>query len=239
MFRRFLFDGASIEIGVIPIQRSLSAWYFRNCILGRLSNMKLIKAGETTAARRYVFFQLVGTDGITAVTTGEAGNRPSVSLDGAAWVSTASEIGTLVHIGNGRYYAELTSSVLVAGRNIETRYKSANTAECPGDSVQVVAFDPFDATRLGLSALPNADFGTSTGLRTANDISDAVLSRNVSNVEGTMGEHTLGTIVLATLENAISGTTLTIYRTNGTTTHATKTLTKTAASTADVITGVA
>lgn len=71
------------------------------------------------------------------------------------------------------------------------------------------------------------------------DQSDQLLSRNVSNVEGTMGEHTLGTIVLATLENAISGTTLTIYRTDGSTTHATKTLTKTAASTADVITGVA
>jgi hypothetical protein len=67
-------------------------------------------------------------------------------------------------------------------------------------------------------------------------ISDAILSRNVSNVESTMGEHTLGTIVLAVLEYSVSGTTWTIKRTDGTTTHATKTLTTEA--NADSITGV-
>ena len=59
----------------------------------------------------------------------------------------------------------------------------------------------------------------------ATEIADAVLSRNVSNVESTAGEHTLCTIVLATLESAISGTDWTIKRTDGSTTHATKTLT--------------
>ena len=132
----------------------------------------------------------------------------------------------------------------------------------------LVKYDPRDDTRLGLTQIPASgtiltggtganQVTTSSGLVTVGtigndvitaasiatdagqEIADAVLSRNVSNVEGTMGEHTLGTIVLAMLENAISGTTLTIYRTNGSTTHATKTLTKTAASTADVITGVA
>ena len=57
------------------------------------------------------------------------------------------------------------------------------------------------------------------------DQSDQMLSRNVSNVEATVTEHTVATIVLAMLENSISGTTLTIKRTDGTTTHATKTLT--------------
>lgn len=57
------------------------------------------------------------------------------------------------------------------------------------------------------------------------DQSDQMLSRNVSNVEATVTEHTIATIVLAMLENSISGTTLTIKRTDGTTTHATKTLT--------------
>lgn len=235
MQRRFLFDGASIQIGVIPIQRSLGAWYFRNFVLSRMEDMKLIKAGETTANKLRVFFQLVGSDGITPV-SGES-SAPQYSINGGTWTTNTS---SLVSMSNGRHYVVLDSAaVATAGDVVQTRYKSANTAECPGDSVQVVAFDPNDAIRIGLSALPSADFGTASGLRTANDLSDSVLSRNVSNVEGTMGEHTLGTIILAMLENAISGTTLTIYRTNGTTTHATKTLTKTAASTADVITGVA
>ncbi len=101
----------------------------------------LVKANEATAAKRYVYFHLVdATDGMTAE-TGEAGGQPQISANGAAWTNT--EIGVLVVIGNGRYYAELTQTVVaMAGTIIETRYKSANTAECPGDKVQVVGFDP-------------------------------------------------------------------------------------------------
>ena len=60
---------------------------------------------------------------------------------------------------------------------------------------------------------------------TPNALADALLSRNVSNVEATCPEHSLATVVLAMLEHSISGSTLTIKRTNGSTTHVTKTLT--------------
>lgn len=117
--------------------------------------MRLIKANESTAARRYVFFHLVdATDGITAE-TGESGGQPQVSSNGGAWTNTG--IGTLTSIGNGRYYAELTQTLVqTAGTYVETRYKSANTAECPGDSVHVVGFDPNDGTSLGLSRIDAA-----------------------------------------------------------------------------------
>jgi len=42
--------------------------------------------------------------------------------------------------------------------------------------------------------------------------------------EATAGEHTLCTMILGALEWSISGSTLTIKRTDGTTTHYTKTL---------------
>lgn len=71
---------------------------------------------------------------------------------------------------------------------------------------------------------------------TTTQIADAVLSRNVSNVESSAGEHTLCTMVLAGLESSVSGTTWTIKRTDGTTTHATKTVATDA--NADPITGV-
>jgi hypothetical protein len=120
----------------------------------------LVLANEATAAQRRVYFHLVdATDGITAETT-EAGGQPQVSSDGGAWTNTG--ISTLTAIGNGRYYADLTQTLVqTAGTLIETRYKSANTAECPGDSVQVVAFDPNSATDLGLSSI--ADILTDTG----------------------------------------------------------------------------
>lgn len=59
---------------------------------------------------------------------------------------------------------------------------------------------------------------------TAVVIADAVLSRSVTNVEATAGEHTLCTLILAGLESSITGTTWTIRRTGGTT-HYTKTVT--------------
>lgn len=94
-----------------------------------------INKNEATAARRRVYFFLVGTDGITPA-TGEAGGQPQVSVDGGAWTSTG--IGTLTHIGNGVYYADLSQSLVnVDNAVIRTRYKSVNTAECPGDTAIV------------------------------------------------------------------------------------------------------
>ena len=69
-----------------------------------------------------------------------------------------------------------------------------------------------------------------------NQVADAVLARNVSHVEAAAAEHSLCTVVLAALESSTSGTTWTIKRTDGNTTHATKTVTKDA--TAQPITGV-
>jgi hypothetical protein len=72
---------------------------------------------------------------------------------------------------------------------------------------------------------------------TATTIADAVLGRNVSNVEATAAEHSVCTLVLAALESSVIGTSWTIKRTDGTTTHVTKTVTTDAS--AEPITGVA
>ncbi len=102
--------------------------------------VRLVQASTPTASQRRVYFQLVATDGITPA-LGEAGGQPQISTNGAAWTSTG--IGTLTAIGNGRYYADLTAAaVATTGDEIETRYSSGATAECPGNSVLVVAFDP-------------------------------------------------------------------------------------------------
>ena len=93
---------------------------------------------------------------------------------------------------------------------------------------------PVDVKKFGGTA------GTfASGIPTAEMLTasiDAILSRNVSNVETTMPEHCLGTIILAMLEHSISGATLTIKGTDGSTTRFTKTLTTNAS--ADPITGI-
>lgn len=127
--------------------------------------MRLLLVNEAVAARRRLYFDLRQADGVTPA-TGEAGGQPQISADGAAWTNTG--IGTLTSIGNGRYYAELTTGAVAAsGAVIESRYKSTNTAECPGDSAQVVGFNP--ATDLSAAVWAAAPAGTPLA-----DIADAV-----------------------------------------------------------------
>ena len=117
----------------------------------------LVLKNEATAARRRAYFHCVdATDGITAE-LGEAGGQPETSIDGAAWVGAAS-IGVLVAIGNGRYYAEVVvATVNAAGRLIETRYKSANTAETIGDSLEVVNHNPVTTLATAAADVVNID----------------------------------------------------------------------------------
>jgi hypothetical protein len=103
-----------------------------------------VKINEATATKRRVYFQLVdATDGITPE-TGEAAGQPQISTNGAAFTNTG--IGTLTHMGNGRYYADVTQAATngTEGDRIETRYKSANTAEGVGDTLFVVSHNQYD-----------------------------------------------------------------------------------------------
>ena len=98
-----------------------------------------IVANQGNSVRRQVYFHLVAADGITPAAA-EAGGQPQISINGGAWTNTG--IGPLVAIGYGRYYAVLTlASVSKVGDEIETRFLSGTTAECPGPSIRVVAFN--------------------------------------------------------------------------------------------------
>lgn len=77
----------------------------------------------------------------------------------------------------------------------------------------------------GLAA--NVITAASLATDAANEIADAVLGRSVANVEATAAEWSLSTVILASLESSISGTTWTIKGTDGTTTRFTKTVSKT------------
>jgi hypothetical protein len=82
--------------------------------------------GESVNARRRIPVYLVSpTDGLTAVTT-EAAGQPQISKNGAAFANTSA---TLVAVGNGAYYVELTAAELDTLGTIIVRYKSAATAE--------------------------------------------------------------------------------------------------------------
>lgn len=167
--------------------------------------MLYVLANQSSAAKRRVYFQLVSvSDGITPATS-EAGGQPQISTDGDAWTSTG--IGTLGAIGYGRYFADLTqAAVSSAGIKIETRYRSAATAECPGDSVRVVGVDLDNATSLGLTRVDAAitsrlaGAGVGSGTLTVSTVEYGSLSP-ISAVVVSLLDPQTGTIVASGTSN--------------------------------------
>lgn len=98
-----------------------------------------------------------------------------------------------------------------------------------------LAADVYNIQDAKITAASIADSG-------ANDIADATLKRSIRDADGgvekSAADYSLATTILGMLENSISGTTLTIYESDGTTTHLTRALGVADASTADVITSV-
>jgi hypothetical protein len=147
------------------------------------------------------------------------------------YTSAASNVETITTLGT---FAAPTAS--------KCRFKEVDATNFPGVYEIQIADARFAVTSAkALLVSVQASGVAPVVLEVQQDQSDQVLSRNASNVEDALATasnfHNLGTIILAMLENSISGTTLTIKKTGGTT-FTTKTLTTTAASTANVITGV-
>lgn len=149
----------------------------------------------TAAERRFPVFLVDATDGLTPE-TGESGGQPQISKNGGSFSNTTN---TLTAVGNGAYYVELTSGEVDTLGYIHVRFKSANTAEFSAPA-RVVAYDPFDAVRQGLTSLPNADAEAAGGMYTrgtgAGQINQTVngtiniqtvLGSVVGNVSGSVG----------------------------------------------------
>lgn len=127
---------------------------------------------EATAARRRVPVALVDdTDGKTPETgvTLSAGDMKISKAGGAE----ANHAGSLVELAGGDYYYEFTQGEVntlgyITGRIVKSGVRTFRV------HAQVVAFDPYDGVRLGITALPNAAAGASGGLH--------VLGANAGNV---------------------------------------------------------
>ena len=127
--------------------------------------MQLFQQSEGTAAQRRLFFHAVdATDGITAETGLTGAGR--LSKNGAATAATSANISEIDSTNMpGRYYIEFTSGELDTVGIIEFRFKAAACAEVIARG-QIVPFDPYDAVRAGLTALPNANAEAAGGLYT-------------------------------------------------------------------------
>lgn len=101
--------------------------------------MRNIKVGETTAELLRAYFDVRLLDNLSPALS-ESGGQPEYSINGASFNPVG--IGTLTAVSYGRYYAQVSSGIITTpGDVIRTRYKSSLTAECFGDTFQVVDSD--------------------------------------------------------------------------------------------------
>lgn|SRR5215510_5800559 len=116
---------------------------------------------QSTAVQPLIFFMQDSTDTYPN-RTGKTGLAPTVTIskNGAAFGAPA---GAVTELSNGYYQvaANATDSNTLGNLLLKaTGAGAANTFV----RFQIVAFDPQDAVRLGLTALPNAAAGANTGL---------------------------------------------------------------------------
>jgi len=155
--------------------------------------MYQIKQSEATAARRRIPVLLVDiTDGFTPE-TGVVTPTINISKLGAA---AAAGAGTWTEIGNGQYYYEFTSGEVDTLGWIAVNIEKATVSRDYNAIVQVMAYDYFAATNLGLTALPAVATGSLGAIPTtgtgANQISvngSGAIS-TVNTVSGSVGSVT-------------------------------------------------
>jgi hypothetical protein len=122
-----------------------------------------IKQSDADAAHRRIPVLLVDiTDGFTPE-TGVTAPTINVSKNGA---TPASGAGTWVEIGNGQYYYQLTTGEVDTLGWVSLNIEKATVSRDYNCVVQIMAYDPFDVVRIGLTALPNAAAGAVGGLPT-------------------------------------------------------------------------
>lgn len=131
--------------------------------------MQEIKQSESTAARRQIYFVAKDVNNPSQPKTGItwAAADIQVSKNGGAAANSA---GTVTEVDStnfpGLYYYQATSTEVNTLGSILLNFK--NTAMVAQiQEITIVAYDPFDAVRLGLTALPNATANAAGGLMTA------------------------------------------------------------------------
>src|SRR3989337_660444 len=72
-----------------------------------------------------------------------------------AALTTAHTDGGFLHIGNGYYRLDLPDAACAVGATGVLVHGTVTGMVVVGCYIQLVAYDPFDAVRLGLTSLPN------------------------------------------------------------------------------------
>lgn len=142
--------------------------------------MYQVKQSEATAARRRIPVLFVSsTDGFTPVTP--TSPVAYLSANGATWVASTNSVAVATLAAGqsaaGVYYLELTATE-VANLGWITVNVQATNARQYNAHVQVMAYDPYDVVRIGLTSIPNVAQGSAGALPIGNATGQVTVGTN-------------------------------------------------------------
>ena len=140
---------------------------------------------QSTAVVNFVFLMVDSADHVT----GKTGLTPTVTLskNGAAFAAAS---GAVTEISSGWY--KLAANATDSNTLGLLALHATGTGADPTDMIlcEVIAFDPQDAVRAGLTAMPNAAAGTNGGLPLSVDASGRVDVLKINGTSQTAGDVT-------------------------------------------------
>jgi hypothetical protein len=122
--------------------------------------IRIIDATDGTPELGVVF----NTAGIDLQYRREGAASTAITEATLAALTTAWATGGFLHIGNGYYRLDVPDAAFVAGSDGVLIHGVVTGMVVIGCYVQLVAYDPFDTVRLGLTALPAAVPGATGGV---------------------------------------------------------------------------
>jgi hypothetical protein len=136
------------------------------------------KKGATGVSVEVMIFDAVTGQPVTTITAGSPGVegryvRDKVAAAGFTLVDLAAQdsawtSGGFIHLYGGRYRLDVPDAACAAGTPEHVHVAGIGTGLVwGGETINLTAYDPTDAVRLGLTALPNAAAGTTNGLMLA------------------------------------------------------------------------
>lgn len=135
----------------------IAAGHRKFTLLGRSSinrgfkDMILIKLNEATATRRRVPFDMVSSSDNISALTGQTFAATDIMVYANGGTESQS-VGTVAEIGGGLYYYQLDATEVATIGQLTVRINK--TGAVPFKAVcQVVSFDPYDASALGLGGM--------------------------------------------------------------------------------------
>lgn len=159
--------------------------------------IRIIDSTDGTPETGVVF----NTSGIDLEYRREGAASTDITEATLAALTTAHTDGGFLHIGNGYYRLDLPDAAVASGAAGVLVHGTVTGMVVIGCYIQLVAYDPFDTVRFGLTALPNAAAEAAGGLYTRgtgagqiNQPANGLVDVNVErwNATAVPAEHTAG-----------------------------------------------